>query len=80
MADERVPEPPRRLDEQRKPEDYRAARIGVAAGLTFVLGFLLILDAFSPDYSISEVTLTALLATILTLLGAEALSILGKRR
>jgi hypothetical protein len=68
-------EPPPRRD-----AGYRVARIGTAAALTSLLVFLLILDALSADYSLSEVTLTALLATILTLLGIEATSILGRRQ
>lgn len=60
---------------------YRAARIGVALGLTGVLGLLLILDAASPDYDLNYVTLTAILATILTLLGIEvAASLFGMRK
>ena len=58
---------------------YRAARIGVAIGLSCVVGLLLVLDALSPDYDVSYVTLTALLATILTLLGIEvAASLFGR--
>lgn len=41
---------------------------------------LLMIDGISPDYSLSDVTLTALLATVLTLLGIETAAILGKKR
>lgn len=58
---------------------YRVARIGIAAALTLVLALLLILDAVSPEYNLSEITLTALLFTILTLLGIEAAEIIGRR-
>lgn len=70
------PVPPKLV---RGPDDYRIARIATAIGLTFVTGILLFLDAISTEYSLSEVTLTALLATILTLLGAEVLSSLRSR-
>ncbi len=50
---------------------YRAVRIALAVGLGGVTALLLVLDAVSPDYELNYVTLTALLATILTLVGIE---------
>lgn len=65
---------------RRDGNTYRAARIGTAFALTAVIVFLLILDGLSPDYNVNEVTLTALLATVLTLYGIEVTSFLGGRR
>lgn len=60
---------------------YRAARIGTALAITGVMVLLLVLDALSPDYDMSPVTLTALLTTVLTLLGIEVgASFFGRRR
>ena len=51
--------------------DYRSARIGAAAALVIVVVCLLLVDALSPYYAPSEVTLSILLGSILTLLGIE---------
>lgn len=68
-------------DDSKTPRaaDYRLARIGAATALVVVIAFLLVFDALSPDYQASDVTLTALLGTVMTLLGIEALSLLGRR-
>jgi len=52
--------------------DYRAARLWAAGALTATVVFLLVFDALSSSYTVSEVALVTLLATILTLLGIEA--------
>ena len=70
----------RRTPDRREGDSYRAARIGTAAALTGVLVFLLILDGFSSDYSLNEVTLAAIGAMILTLYGIEAASIIGRKK
>lgn len=77
--DPRVPE-----DRDAPPDiragDYRAARIGAAAALVGVLAVLLVADVLSHDYELQPFTVTALLVSILTLLGLEAGSILKTRR
>lgn len=67
MADERDPQ---------RGGDYRQARIGAAAGLVGVLMGLLVWDAISPDYTLETGTLVVLAATILSLLGIEAVSLI----
>ena len=59
--------------------DYRQARTGAAAALVAVLVALLIFDAVSPDYQLETGTLVVLAATILSLLGIEALSLIRGR-
>jgi hypothetical protein len=54
--------------------DYRVARISAATALTLVLGFIVVLDAFSPTYQVSEIVVGALIAGVATLLGIEGLS------
>ena len=56
--------------------DYRQARIGAAAGLVAVLMALLIWDGVSIDYHLETGTLVVVAATILSLLGIEALSLI----
>ena len=68
MADE-----PRRV----RQGDYRAARIGAAFALTFVVVAILLVDAFDVNYEANPVVLAALCGTILTLLGIEVRSISG---
>ncbi len=61
--------------------NYRAVRIALAVALTGVLMLLLVADAVSPEYDLNPVTLTALLSTILTLVGIEVgASIFGRRK
>lgn len=43
-----------------------------------MLILLLVIDAFSLDYAVSEVTQAALLGAVLTLLGIEALDFLRR--
>jgi hypothetical protein len=52
--------------------DYRAARIGAASALVAVVIVMVGGDILSPTYEASAVILTALLGTIITLLGIEA--------
>lgn len=56
--------------------DYRAARIGAASLLTFVVGALLIVDSINPAYEVQPTTLGLLATMILVLLGIEGTSIL----
>jgi hypothetical protein len=72
MADER--EPSRR-------GDYRIARVNAATVLVAVLVALLILDAFRAEYSIDAFVFSGLVASILTLLGIEAVDVVkGSRK
>lgn len=61
-------------EDQSREADYRIARISAASALTIVLGFIIVLDAFSPTYQVSEIVVGALIAGIATLLGIEGLS------
>ena len=74
-ADAVADEPPRNDGDK-----YRAARIGTAIALTAVIAFLLILDGLSPDYDVNQVTLTALLSTVLTLYGIEVTAFISRLR
>ncbi len=59
-------------DERRsRSGDYRAARIGAAAGLTFAVMLMLLIDAFSPEYEASPVTLGVLATLIAGLLAVD---------
>lgn len=53
-------------------------RVLIAGALTSVLILLLLVDAFSADYAVTEVTQAALLGAICTLLGIEALDFLRR--
>lgn len=61
-------------DDRREPRrgDYRAARIGAALVLAFVLGALVLIDSVSPEYEAQPTTLGLLATMILVLLGIEA--------
>ena len=59
-----------------RSSDYRAARIGAAVALTGVVVFVIVFDAVSTDYEVNPVVFVTLVATILTLLGLEAGSII----
>lgn len=67
MADDQDP---------RRVGDFRQARIGASFALVAVLVALLLWDAASIDYSLDAGTLVVLAATILSLLGIEALSLI----
>lgn len=56
--------------------DYRVARIVAAGTLVFVVAFVVIFDAVSPDYEASPVIVTALLGCAATLLGIEGLAVI----
>ena len=59
-------------DERRsRPSDYRAARIGAAAGLTVAIVVILIIDAVSVDFEVSPVTLGVLATLIAGLLAVD---------
>ncbi len=59
-------------DERRsRTGDYRAARIGAAAGLTFAVVLMLIIDALSHDFEASPVTLGVLATLIAGLLAVD---------
>ena len=60
--------------------DYRTARIGAAGALVGLVVVLALIDAFSPAYVFSEITLGALLGAIVTLLGIEAASVIRGSR
>lgn len=64
-----------RVAAQRSP-DYRVARIAAAGTLIFVVAFVVIFDAISPEYEASPVIVTALLGCAATLLGIEGLAVL----
>jgi len=50
---------------------YIRPRIVIAGALTVLLAFLLWKDATDPGYAMSELTLTVILGSIITLLGIE---------
>lgn len=54
-----------------RDSDYRAARIGAAAGLTFAIVLVLLIDAISGDYEASPVTLGVLATLIAGLLAVD---------
>ena len=59
-------------DERRsRTGDYRAARIGAAAGLTFAVVLMLLIDALSGEYEASPVTLGVLATLIAGLLAVD---------
>ena len=66
-------------DAERRSGDYRAARIGAGTGLTVVVSVLLCADVVVADYSVDAVVLAALLGTIVTLLGIEAVDVIRGR-
>ena len=74
MADEPRLREEHQAGEEPRQGDYRIARISAAAALNTVIIFLLVFDALSPDYAVSEFVVGALLAGIFTLLGIEGLS------
>lgn len=59
---------------------YDRPRVVVAGALTVVLALLLLWDAVSVEYRVSEVMMTALLTTIAILLGIEAIDLTRGRR
>jgi len=65
-------------DDEPRASDYRIARISAAAAFTLVLVCILVLDALSTDYQVSEIVVGALIAGIATLLGIEGLSSLRR--
>lgn len=67
-------------DDGRDPEPFARPRIVVAGVLTGILGLLLLVDAVSSGYQVSEVTITVLLGSVLTLLGIESADVLRRRR
>jgi hypothetical protein len=66
---------------EQRPGQYARPRVLIALALTGLLIVLLLLDVASRDYSMSELTLTAILGAILTLLGIEVADLIrgGKR-
>ncbi len=59
-------------DERRsRTGDYRAARIGAAAGLTFAVVLMLLVDATSGDYEVSVPVLIVLATLIAGLLAVD---------
>lgn len=58
-------------DRRSRGGDYRAARIGAAAGLTFAIVLTLFVDAMSADYEVSPVTLGILATLIAGLLAVD---------
>lgn len=72
------PERREQAEEPPRQGDYRLARISSASALTIVLAFIIVLDAFSPEYQVSEIVVGALLAGIATLLGIEGISSLRR--
>lgn len=55
---------------------YRRPRVWIAGGLTVLLALLMVFDASSASYSLSELALTIMLGAILTLLGLEVTDIM----
>lgn len=74
--DGREPDPP---NSPSRALDYRNARIGAAAALFGAVVFLVIIDPFDDHYDVDPFVLTLLLAAGLTLLGLEALDLLGRK-
>ena len=59
-------------DERRsRSGDYQAARIGAAAGLTFAVVLMLLVDALSDRFEVSPVTLGVLATLIAGLLAVD---------
>lgn len=65
--------------DDRRPADYRQARLSAALGLTAALVGLLFIDALSPTYEVSPVVVGILGTMILGLLGIEGVSTLMRR-
>ena len=64
-------------DDQRgsREADYQLARIVCALGLGFVMGILLLADAFNVEYSVQPTTLTIIGTIIVVLLGVEGVNL-----
>lgn len=60
-------------DEPRRsrPSDYRAARVGAAVALVFAVVLVMVIDAISPDYEVSPITLGVLATLIAGLLAID---------
>ena len=59
-------------DERRsRSGDYRAARIGAAAGLTFAVILMVVVDAISNEYEVAPITLGVLATLIAGLLAVD---------
>ncbi len=68
-------------DERRSRDgDYRAARIGAAAGLTVAIVLVLLIDALSSNYEASAVTLGVLATLIAGLLAVDLPDLLRPRK
>ena len=60
--------------------DYRAARVGAALALTVAVVLMVLIDALSPDYDASPITLGILGTLIAGLLAVEVPDLLWPRR
>ena len=58
-------------DRRSRTSDYRAARIGAAAGLTVAVVLMLLIDALSGEYEVSPVALGVLATLIAGLLAVD---------
>ena len=66
-------------DERRhRSSDYRAARIGAAAGLTIAIIIVMVIDALSESFEVSPITLGVLATLIAGLLAVDLPDLLGK--
>lgn len=72
MTDERLP--------GSRTGDYRLARIGAGVALIFAAIFIVIIDAFLPDYTADPIILGLLLTAGGGMLGVEGLSAALARR
>ena len=54
-----------------RTDDYRAARAGAALALTIAIITILLIDAFSPAYEVSAVTVGVLATLIAGLLAVD---------
>lgn len=58
-------------DRRTRSSDYRAARVGAALGLTIAIVLVMVIDALSPEYEASPVTLGVLATLIAGLLAVD---------
>jgi hypothetical protein len=58
-------------DRRTRSSDYRAARVGAALGLTVAIVLVMVIDALSPAYEASPVTLGVLATLIAGLLAVD---------
>lgn len=68
------------MADKRHENGFDRPRVLVAASLSGLVILLSVLDVFSADYHLSEVTLAALLGTVATLLGVEIVDVIRGTR